>query len=129
MAEFARRRPAAMTGSRAGREAAEEVAWMITETWSRNPRRESSRGRPPTSPTLTWRKPTPFWRRPGVAKNPAGLRAFARRQVMRLHPTAAQRRKKRAHRDGYVHLFQEDSGNAGLSAREMPTAEAVIAWQ
>lgn len=35
LAEFARRRPAAMSGSKAGREAAEEAAWKTAETWAR----------------------------------------------------------------------------------------------
>src|SRR5205807_1416341 len=65
----------------------------------------------------------------GQVKNPAGLRDFARRQVARLDPDAAQRRKERARQDAHVRLWQEDSGNAGLSARQMPTADAVIAWQ
>ena len=52
----------------------------------------------------------------------AGLRDFARRQV------AAARRKARARQGAYVRVYQEDSGNAGLPARQMPAADAVIAW-
>jgi hypothetical protein len=48
---------------------------------------------------------------------------------MRLDPAAAARRKDRARQDAHVRVWQEDSGNAGLSARQVPAAEAVIAWQ
>jgi hypothetical protein len=65
----------------------------------------------------------------GQVKNPAGLRDFARRQVARLDPQAAARKKERGRREAYVRAWQEDSGNMGLSAREMPSADGVIAWQ
>jgi Domain of unknown function (DUF222) len=65
----------------------------------------------------------------GQVKNPAGLRDFARRQVARLDPEAAVRKKERGQRHAYVRAWQEDSGNMGLSAREMPSGEGMIAWQ
>jgi hypothetical protein len=64
----------------------------------------------------------------GQVKNPDALRDFARRQVSRLDPEAALRRKERARQNAHVTMWQEDSGNAGLSARQMPTGDAVIAW-
>jgi hypothetical protein len=30
---------------------------------------------------------------------------------------------------GYVRAWQEDSGNMGLAAREMPSADGMVAWQ
>jgi hypothetical protein len=65
----------------------------------------------------------------GQVKNPAGLRDFARRQVARLDPEAAARKKERGRREAYVRVYQEDSGNMGLSARELPNADGLIAWQ
>jgi hypothetical protein len=65
----------------------------------------------------------------GQLKNPAGLRDFARRQVARLDPEAAARRKERGRRDAYVRVWEEESGNMGLSAREMPTGDGQVAWQ
>jgi Domain of unknown function (DUF222) len=62
-------------------------------------------------------------------KAPGALRDFARRQVARLDPESTRRRKDSARRDGYLSFWQEDSGNAGMSAREMPAADALIAWQ
>ena len=56
----------------------------------------------------------------GQVKNPAGLRDFARRQVARLDPGAASRKKARGLRNAHVRTWQEDSGNMGLAAREMP---------
>ena len=156
MAEFARRRPGAMSGSKAGREAAEECAWKTAETWAR------MRDQLGCAVTMTSWLPRTLeaMRQGGVSeykariieaqtaelsdadvakadvilaaagqvKNPAGLRDFARRQVTRLDPDAVARRKERARQDAYVRLYQEDSGNAGLSARQMPAADAVIAW-
>src|SRR5271154_148778 len=49
--------------------------------------------------------------------------------VARLDPDAAARKKERARREAYVRAWQEDSGNMGLSARQVPSADGVIAWQ
>ncbi|MBV9445096.1 MAG: DUF222 domain-containing protein [Streptosporangiaceae bacterium] len=58
------------------------------------------------------------------------LRAAAARLVMRLDPDAVRRRKEEAaKRDAHVRLFREDSGNAGLMARELPAADALASWQ
>ena len=157
LAEFARRRPGVMTGSRAAREVAEEAAWATNETWtrmldlitqaatltSRLPRTlEAMRGgrvseykakiieaQTEELSADDVAKADVILAAAGQVKNPAGLRDFSRRQVARLDPAAAERRKANARQYAHVRLFQEDSGNAGLSARQMSAAEAVIAWQ
>ena len=156
LAEFARRRLGAMAGSRAAREAAEEAGWKTAETWTRMLDQLSRAAimtarLPRTLEAMRGGQVSEYKARiieaqtedltdadvaradvllaaAGQVKNPAGLRDFARRQVNRIDPAAAARRKARARQDAYVRLFQEDSGNAGLSARQMPAAEAVIAW-
>ena len=65
----------------------------------------------------------------GQVKNPPALRDYARRQVARLDPEAATRKKERGRQNAYVRAWQEDSGNMGLSAREMPNGDGQIAWQ
>ena len=157
LAEFARRRPGAMSGSKAAREAAEEASWKTTETWARMLDQLThaitvTERLPRTLDAMRDGQVSEFKARiieaqtaelsdadvakadvilaaAGQVKNPAGLRDFARRQVARLDPDAAARRKARARQDAYVRIWQEDSGNAGLCARQMPTADAVIAWQ
>ena len=58
------------------------------------------------------------------------LRAAAARLVMRLDPDAVRRRKEEAaKRDAHVRLFREDTGNAALSARELPAVDALASWQ
>ncbi|HEX6522087.1 MAG TPA: hypothetical protein VF070_19085, partial [Streptosporangiaceae bacterium] len=58
------------------------------------------------------------------------LRAAAARLVMRLDPDAVRRRKEEAaKRDAHVRVFREDSGNAALSARELPAVDALASWQ
>ncbi len=157
LAEFARRRPGVMSGSRAAREAAEEAGWKTAETWTRMldqlthavtvtarlPYTLAAMGRGQVSEYKVRiieaqtddlsagdvAKADVILAAAGQVKNPAGLRDFARRQVARLDPAAAERRKERARQDAHVRLWQEDSGNAGLSVREAPAADAVIAWQ
>jgi len=139
LAEFARRRPAVMSGSTAAREAAEEAGWKTAETWTRMldqmSRAAVMTGRLPHTLAAMGQgqvseyKADVLLAAAGQVKNPAGLRDFARRQVMRLDPGTAQRRKERERQDAHVRLWQEDSGNAGLSVRQAPTADAVIAWQ
>ena len=157
LAEFARRRPGVMSGSTAAREAAEEAGWKTAETWTRMLDQMSwaatMTGRlPHTLAAMGQGRVSEYKARiidaqtadlsaddvakadvllaaAGQVKNPAGLRDFARRQVLRLDPGVAQRRKERERQDAHVRLWQEESGNAGLSARQMPAADAVIAWQ
>jgi Domain of unknown function (DUF222) len=57
------------------------------------------------------------------------LRAAAHRLVLELDPDAAQRRKEAAARDAHVRRFREDSGNAGMVARELPPDEVLASWQ
>ena len=48
------------------------------------------------------------------------LRAAAHRLVLELDPESAQKRKEAARQDAHVRRFREDSGNAGMVARELP---------
>src|SRR5579862_9268860 len=58
------------------------------------------------------------------------LRYAARRLVLKLDPDAARRRKETAaRRDAEVRRFREDSGNAGMIARELPCDEVLASWQ
>ena len=57
------------------------------------------------------------------------LRAAAHKLVLKLDPEADKRRKEAARRAAEVRRFREDSGNAGLVARELPSAETLAAWQ
>ncbi|HTX28691.1 MAG TPA: DUF222 domain-containing protein [Streptosporangiaceae bacterium] len=57
------------------------------------------------------------------------LRALAHRLVLRLDPDSAQRRKEAAKQDAHVRRFREESGNAGMVARELPPDEVLASWQ
>jgi Domain of unknown function (DUF222) len=57
------------------------------------------------------------------------LRCFARRLVLKLDPDAAARRTQAARREACVRRFREDSGNAGMIARELPGDEVLASWQ
>jgi hypothetical protein len=57
------------------------------------------------------------------------LRSAAHRLVMRLDPEAVRKRKERARRDAHVRRFREASGNAGMTAREMPSVEIFASMQ
>jgi len=57
------------------------------------------------------------------------LRYAAHRLVLRLDPDAALRRKHEATKDAHVRRFREDSGNAGMLARELPPDEVLASWQ
>ncbi len=57
------------------------------------------------------------------------LRAAVHRLVLELDPEAAERRKEAARRDAHVRPFRESSGNAGMEARELPSAEVLASWQ
>jgi hypothetical protein len=157
LAEFTRRRPGAMAGSAGARVAAEEAAWKVNEGWARMadqathavtvaarlPHTLAALGQGLVSDykvkiieaqtaDLTAddvAKADVMLAAAGQVKNPAGLRDFARRQVARLDPEAAARKKERGRRNAYVRAYQEDSGNMGLSARELPNGDGQIAWQ
>jgi hypothetical protein len=57
------------------------------------------------------------------------LRSAAHRLVLELDPESAARRKDQASRDAHVRRFREDSGNAGMIARELPPDEVLASWQ
>src|SRR6185437_3225663 len=57
------------------------------------------------------------------------LRYFAHRLVLKLDPDAAARRKEAGRREAHVRRFREDSGNAGVIARELPSDEVLASWQ
>ncbi len=57
------------------------------------------------------------------------LRAAAHRLVLRLDPDAARRRKEAARKEAHVRRFREESGNAGMIARELPSDEVLASWQ
>jgi len=157
LAEFTRRRPGAATGSVGARVAAEEAAWKTGESWARMLDQAAlgataAARLPQTLASLQQglvseykvkiieaqtadlsaedaAKADVMLAAAGQVKNPGGLRDFARRQVARLDPDAAARKKERARKDAYVRAFQEDSGNMGLSARQVPSADGVVAFQ
>jgi hypothetical protein len=57
------------------------------------------------------------------------LRRAAARLVLRLDPEAVRRRKEQARRGATVRSFREESGNAGITGREMPSAEVLASMQ
>ncbi len=57
------------------------------------------------------------------------LRSKAHRLVLKLDPDAARKRKEQARQDARVRRFREDSGNAGMEARELPPDEVLASWQ
>jgi hypothetical protein len=60
---------------------------------------------------------------------PGQLRARAARVVLRLDPDAARRRREAARREASVRAFREESGNAGISGRELPADEVLASFQ
>ena len=60
---------------------------------------------------------------------PGGLRAAVARAVMQVAPDKARKRREQAARDARVQRWEEDSGNAALTGRELPPAEALAADQ
>jgi hypothetical protein len=57
------------------------------------------------------------------------LRYYAHRVILKLDPESALRRKNEARKDAHVRPFREASGNAGMSARELPPDEVLASWQ
>jgi hypothetical protein len=57
------------------------------------------------------------------------LRYAARKLVLKLDPDAARKQKEAARREAHVRRFQEESGNAGMVARELPSDEVLASWQ
>ena len=63
-------------------------------------------------------------------KTYAELRAAAAKLVLKLDPGSAERRKQaRRKNDAHVRPFREESGNAGMVARELPSDEVLASWQ
>jgi hypothetical protein len=62
-------------------------------------------------------------------KTYAELRRAANRLVLRLDPEAVRRRKEKARREARVRSFREESGNAGISGRELPSVEVLASMQ
>jgi len=63
------------------------------------------------------------------AKTYAELRRTANRLVHRLDPEAVRKRKDKARREARVRSFREESGNAGISGRELPSVEVLASMQ
>ncbi len=57
------------------------------------------------------------------------LRRAAARLVLRLDPEAVRKRKEQARRGAAVRSFREESGNAGITGREMPGVEVLASMQ
>jgi hypothetical protein len=57
------------------------------------------------------------------------LRHAAHKLVLHLDPEAAKKRKEAARQEAHVRRFREDSGNAGMVARELPSDEVLASWQ
>ena len=57
------------------------------------------------------------------------LRAAAARLALHLDPGSAERCKQARRKEAHVRPFREDSGNAGMTAREMPTDDVLASWQ
>jgi len=63
------------------------------------------------------------------AKTYGELRAAAAKLVLKLDPDAHERRKQANRREAHVRPFREESGNAGMIARELPSDEVLASWQ
>ena len=57
------------------------------------------------------------------------LRYAAHKLVLKLDPDTARKRKEAARREAHVRRFREESGNAGMVARELPSDEVLASWQ
>jgi len=63
------------------------------------------------------------------SKTWAQLRHAAHRLVLKLDPDAARRRKEAARREAHLRWFREQSGNGGMTARELPADELLATQQ
>jgi Domain of unknown function (DUF222) len=59
----------------------------------------------------------------------AGLRRAANRLVAKLDPGAVRKRKEKARHEVHVRAFREESGNAGITGREMSSVEVLASMQ
>jgi len=62
-------------------------------------------------------------------KTYAELRRAGNRLVLKLDPEAQRKRKEKAQREASVRAFREQSGNAGITGRELPSAEVLASMQ
>jgi hypothetical protein len=63
------------------------------------------------------------------SKTYAQLRAAANRLMLKLDPEAVRKRKEKARGEARFRSFREESGNAGISGREMPSVEVLASMQ
>jgi uncharacterized protein DUF222 len=59
----------------------------------------------------------------------AELRRAGNRLVLKLDPVAVRKRKEKARREARVRSFREESGNAGISGRELNSTEVLASMQ
>jgi hypothetical protein len=57
------------------------------------------------------------------------LRVAATKLVLKLDPEAVRKRKEKARGEARVRAFREESGNAGITGREMPSVEVLASMQ
>jgi hypothetical protein len=57
------------------------------------------------------------------------LRRAATKLVLKLDPEAVRKRKEKARGEARVRSFREESGNAGITGREMPSVEVLASMQ
>jgi Domain of unknown function (DUF222) len=57
------------------------------------------------------------------------LRRAATKLVLKLDPEAVRKRKEMARRTAHVRSFREESGNAGITGRELPSVEVLASMQ
>jgi len=62
-------------------------------------------------------------------KTYAELRRAASKLASRLDPEAVRKQKEKARREVHVRAFREESGNAGIIGREMPSVEVLASMQ
>ena len=89
----------------------------------------SSKRQPASCPAPTRPRPTRSWPDAAPGMTFGELRYAARKLVLKLDPDIARKRKEAARREAHVRRFQEESGNAGMVARELPCDEVLASWQ
>jgi hypothetical protein len=57
--------------------------------------------------------------------SPGALRSAIALAVAQVNPAKAKKRREHAARDARVERWREDSGNAALAGRELPSAEVL----
>src|SRR5215470_12194205 len=64
-----------------------------------------------------------------LSKTYGELRRAATKLVLKLDPEAVRKRKEKARGEARVRSFREESGNAGITGREMPSVEVLASMQ